>query len=432
MRRIFKRLFFMIAGVLIISQGAVLGQELSGAGSADSVSSVAEADQALAKELERELASEIVEEDEGAESGVESELESEFEDRRTEYTPAIPKIEIDEAIDTLYPDPLSKAFREKNKLDDREKTKSVAELLDEFEAKAAQIASDTVVPEYIEDKPKELDEEKDATAISQKKEEKLEDEEVAEGAEGLEEEHVDDSEDYTTVGLEGDEIMVDDGLEPLPDMVMGAADLVEDLEEDEAEAAAAGDEDEADAVAMEDGEAEDPEARAKRELREALSPLVPALLADGDPAKDQSELTRVERLVGVLVPEAHPVARRGFMFRWAVKGADGALVPIRSNLGVLKAVADEELLDAEVEVTGHYQTSAINSEMRYFIATEIARFVAVSAPEGEEEAGEEEAGEEEQNATAEEAGETVVETAEAAGEEAAEAAVETNSLAAAD
>ena len=74
------------------------------------------------------------------------------------YIPIIPKIENEKAIDTLFPDPLSESFRQKSKFDDKEKGKSVLELINEFEQQAAKIASSTVVPEYTEDRPPELDE----------------------------------------------------------------------------------------------------------------------------------------------------------------------------------------------------------------------------------------------------------------------------------
>ncbi len=65
---------------------------------------------------------------------------------------------------------------------------------------------------------------------------------------------------------------------------------------------------------------------------------------------------------------------------------EGELIPIRSNLKVLKTVSDEELLDSEVEVKGHYQTSALNPSIRYFIATDISAIHRVKVNEAEDEA----------------------------------------------
>ncbi len=239
-------------------------------------------------------------------------LEDELSDKRTEYTPVIPKIEIDEAIDTQFPDPLSKAFRERNKLDDKEKAKSVAELLEEFEAEAAQIGSGAYIPEYIEDiiiEPEDMETSLASSPENIEEDTEATDEELDVAETQLEtgyedsyvekEEYVDDSDDYTTVGISGEEIMVDDCTEPLPDMIITTPIEGTELIEEETK------------IATDKEEKEDEKVEEEREKPEILGPV---LLAEGDPAKDQSELTRIEILEGVLVPEVHPISKRNFMF----------------------------------------------------------------------------------------------------------------------
>ncbi|MDD3001880.1 MAG: hypothetical protein PHF29_09015 [Candidatus Riflebacteria bacterium] len=326
----------------------------------------------------------------------------------TNYVPIIPKIENEKAIDTLYPDPLSDAFRKKSKIDDKEKGKSVSELISEFEAQAAKIASNTVVPVYVEDKPPEIDEfgnlihATGTLSITATYTEQVTASETllvnasdtelltaggtmpvnASDTQSLEGAPFDDiptddmapDDSFYETGeevteLSGDQIPVDDGSEPLPDMVAQTDDTQADTDEEI---------DDSDDEEISDDESDEKakkrkKAKEEKKRKEKNMPFDPFLITDGNPALDQLEITRVEKLKGYLIPEIHPVSRRKNMFRWVIKLEDETLIPIRSSLKILQEVNDESLFENEVEMVGRFQTSSMNKNIRYFIADSIEK-----------------------------------------------------------
>ena len=335
------------------------------------------------------------------------------------YIPIIPKIENEKAIDTLFPDPLSESFRQKSKFDDKEKGKSVLELINEFEQQAAKIASSTVVPEYTEDRPPELDEfgniikpaPQDKTEVDAKLDAAAEGNatpgdapaEIADDITDSDIPHADEASltdtvpsDVTTgeapddsfyetdenlVELSGDQIPVDDGSKPLPDMVaQGDEAYVDDDEaideptdkdvstDGDAKIADAEPDDESD-ISDKVGKKEK-KSKKKKDKPESLEPF---LITDGNPALDQAEITRLVKLRGYIYPETHPITRRKHLFRWVIKVDDEKRIPLRSSLKILQEVNDESLFETELELMGRYQTSPLNENLKYFIVDSISK-----------------------------------------------------------
>lgn len=331
------------------------------------------------------------------------------------YIPIIPKIENEKAIDTLFPDPLSESFRQKSKFDDKEKGKSVLELINEFEQQAAKIASSTVVPEYTEDRPPELDEfgniikpaPQDKTEVDAKPDGAAEGNatpgdapaEIADDITDSDIPHADEASltdtvpsDVTTgeapddsfyetdenlVELSGDQIPVDDGSKPLPDMVaQGDEAYVDDDEATDKDVSTDGDAKIADAEPDDESDISDKvgkkekKSKKKKDKPESLEPF---LITDGNPALDQAEITRLVKLRGYIYPETHPITKRKHLFRWVIKVDDEKRIPLRSSLKILQEVNDESLFESELELMGRYQTSPLNKNLKYFIVDSISK-----------------------------------------------------------
>lgn len=327
MKKLHKPTLAIIAGMAIITQSALYAQELP-----------------------------------NADINPVTEEEKQSDNAKTSYNPIMPKIKDEEAVDTLYPDPLAAKFQKKSRFDDKEKGKSISQLIEEFESKAAKIASETIIPDNIEEeKIEELTEEDINNQDSEDEEE--EEEEENENAEITEEtgeilyEENPSVKEYTEKDLPHD-----DGSEPLPDMLP----IIEQTASETSEIAS---------LELPDQEkAFKPQKKKSRKKRkkeepkyEKLEALEPMLLEDGDPTKDESEADRVIKLAGRIVPEMQAVSRRKQMFRWVLKQDDGNKIPLRSNIKIMQEVKKEDLFEKDVELTGHYQTSGMNASVKYFI-----------------------------------------------------------------
>ena len=294
-----------------------------------------------------------------ADINVITEEEKKADNAKTSYNPIMPRIKDAEAVDTLYPDPLADKFQKKSHFDTKERGKSVSQLIEEFESQAAKIASETIIPDNIEEeKIEELSEEDINNQNSED-----EDEEESENAEMSEEtEEVLYEDNPTAKEYTEKDLPHDDGSEPLPDMLP----IIEQTASETSEIAS---------LELPDQEkAFKPQKKKSRKKRkkeepkyEKLEALEPMLLEDGDPTKDESEADRVIKLAGRIVPEMQAVSRRKQMFRWVLKQDDGNKIPLRSNIKIMQEVKKEDLFEKDVELTGHYQTSGMNASVKYFI-----------------------------------------------------------------
>ena len=287
-----------------------------------------------------------------------SEEEKKSDNEKTSYNPIIPRIKDEEAVDTLYPDPLTDKFQKKSHIDSKEKGKSVSQLIEEFESQAAKIASETIIPDNIEEeKIEELTEEDIKNGNS--------DEDENENSETTEEILYDENtsvKEYTE-----EDLPYDDGSTPLPDMLP----IEEQISSETSEL-----------IILETPEEKEetlkPKKKKKQKRRKKKEPkyekaeaLEPILLEDGNPAKDESETDKVIILIGRIIPEMQAVSRKKKMFRWVLKQEDGNRIPLRSNIKIMQEVKKEDMFEKEIELTGHYQTSGMNSNIKYFIVEKV-------------------------------------------------------------
>lgn len=326
MKKLHKPTLAIIAGMAIITQSALYAQELPNA-----------------------AINPITEE------------EKQSDNAKTSYNPIMPKIKDEEAVDTLYPDPLAAKFQKKSRFDDKEKGKSISQLIEEFESKAAKIASETIIPDNIEEEKIEELTEEDINNQDSEDEEENENAEITEETGEILYEENPSVKEYTEKDLPHD-----DGSEPLPDMLPIVEQTASETEEYVP-------------LAIFDQEkASKPKKKKKSKKRkkdgqkyEKLDPLEPMLLEDGDPSIDESETERVITIVGRIIPEMQAVSRKKQMFRWVLKQEDGNKIPLRSNIKIMQEVKKEDMFEKDLELTGHYQTSGMNASVKYFIVESV-------------------------------------------------------------
>jgi len=104
---------------------------------------------------------------------------------------------------------------------------------------------------------------------------------------------------------------------------------------------------------------------------EKADALEPVLMLRGAPVEEEIEAKKKEKLKGLIVLEKHHIKRRRFMYRWVLKTEDGMRIPLKSNLQLLTAVRNQDLLDGPAMLTGSFVNSAMNAELRYFNAEKI-------------------------------------------------------------
>ncbi|MBF0546288.1 MAG: hypothetical protein HQM08_17725 [Candidatus Riflebacteria bacterium] len=82
---------------------------------------------------------------------------------------------------------------------------------------------------------------------------------------------------------------------------------------------------------------------------------------------DEKNASKSVTLEGMIIPEENPLTRRGVSFRrWAVETKDGNRFPLSSNIALLTALKQPELLDGPVQITGTWIPSGENKNLKYF------------------------------------------------------------------
>ncbi|MFZ2959996.1 MAG: hypothetical protein WA705_24205 [Candidatus Ozemobacteraceae bacterium] len=80
----------------------------------------------------------------------------------------------------------------------------------------------------------------------------------------------------------------------------------------------------------------------------------------------QKDEEKSATLIGRLIPEEQPVARRRFFRRWAIETDNGNRFPLTSTLQLLTAVKQPGILDGNVRATGKWVQAVSEERLKFF------------------------------------------------------------------
>ena len=299
----------------------------------------------------------------------------------------------EELINTMYPDPLAEGFIKQDSALEKDRNRTVGDMLDEFNSQAKVINDSTVVPDDIKDNHSV----EDRKRIESKADMLLLEKELINSAENRGEKYIEDTlatesiveiasssiEEYKNEAkiedfpeqvddpefaspsytLEEPRVSNDDVEIPDYTSMTGVTKIVSG----EAEGA------------VSDSNKEKPGEKSvkvsKRELlrRKMSKPLEPVLLQYGKPKDEGSEANKEFSFTGLLIPENHAVTSRKKMIRWVLQMEDGQRIPLKSNLKLLQEVRNTEKIEDYVTVKGKLRTSALENNLKYLVAEEITK-----------------------------------------------------------